>query len=187
MGWQRVWRWLRLGTMMSLLVCVTGAETEVLREFETKAVFLYNFARFVDWPARAFPRSGEPLVIGVLGADPFGRFLDEKLRKERVNGRPLAVRRYERVDEISKCHILFVSGSEWANAQLIVERLSDQPILTVCDTELIARSGIMVQLVNDGGHVRLRINRGAARRAGLGLSAKLLRSAEVVPERDECP
>lgn len=174
--------------MMTLvLACGCVAEAEVLHEFETKAVFLFNFARFVEWPASAFSRPGEPLVIGVLGADPFGRFLDEKVRQERVNGRPLAVRRYERVDEISTCHILFVSGSEWENPRLIVERLGDQPILTVCDTELIARSGIMVQLVNDGGHVRLRINREAARRAGLGLSAKLLRSAEVVSPSDENP
>jgi hypothetical protein len=168
--------------MALLVACGWATEPEVLHEFETKAVFLFNFARFVEWPASAFSSPTEPLVIGVLGADPFGRFLDEKLRKERVNGRPLNVRRYERVDEISNCHILFVSGSEWANPRRIVERLGGQPILTVCDTALIARSGIMVELVKDDGHVRLRINREAARRAGLGLSAKLLRSAEIVGE-----
>lgn len=173
--------------MVSLVACGWATETEGLREFETKAVFVFNFARFVEWPARAFADPAEPLVIGVLGADPFGRFLDEKLRQERVDGRPLAVRRYQRVEEIARCHILFVSGSEWANPRQIVERLGGEPILTVCDTEPIARSGIMVQLVNDDGHVRLRINLEAARRAGLGLSAKLLRSAEIVSSGHESP
>src|SRR5882762_8203434 len=90
------------------------AQTAPSRENQIKAVFLFNFAQFVEWPAQAFPEARTPLVIGVLGDDPFGAFLDETVRGEKVNNRPLVVQRYRRVEDIEICHILFISASETA-------------------------------------------------------------------------
>lgn len=160
-----------------------GAEGRAAQEFEIKAVFLYNFARFVEWPADAFADEQSPLVIGVLGADPFGYYLDRALRDEKVNGRPVVVERYRWVGEIETCHVLFISGSEGPRADHILGALREQPILTVCDTHLFARKGAMIHLVMDRQRVRIRINLEAARRVGLVISAKLLRTAEIVGNR----
>src|SRR5262245_36573345 len=88
------------------------AETTPPPEYQLKAVFLFNFAQFVEWPSAAFPEAQTPLVIGILGEDPFGAYLDETVRGETVNNRSLIVRRYRRVEEIETCHILFISRSE---------------------------------------------------------------------------
>src|SRR5437868_2964053 len=76
-------------------------------EYQVKAVFLFNLAQFIQWPARAFPDPGAPLIIGVLGDDPFGGYLDETLRGEKVNNRSLLLQRYRRPSEIRTCHVLF--------------------------------------------------------------------------------
>jgi hypothetical protein len=165
-----------------LLIGVATAEArfEPSQEFQVKAVFLYNFAQFVEWPADAFDSPSVPLVIGVLGADPFGGFLEDTVRGERVNGHPLVVQRYSSPSEIQKCHILFVSGSEGPRADEIMNALNHRPILTVCDWEKLARRGAMIRFVMQHSRVRLQINLEAVKQAGLTISSKLLRSAEMV-------
>src|SRR5258705_4625430 len=91
--------WLLLGVWI-LSGFALLAQSAPSRENQIKAVFLFNFAQFVEWPAQAFPEARTPLVIGVLGEDPFGAFLDETVRGEKVNNRPLVVQRYRRVEEI---------------------------------------------------------------------------------------
>jgi hypothetical protein len=159
---------------------VPAAEFNPSREFQIKAVFLYNFAQFIDWPADAFESPESPLVIGVLGADPFGPFLDQTVHGEKVNGRPLVVRRFQSAGEIDLCHILFISGSEAAQAQQIVASLKGRPVLTVSDWEEPRLQTAVVRFLMERGRVRLRINLDAAKSAGLNISSKLLRSAETV-------
>ena len=155
-------------------------ETGVSKEFQVKAVFLYNFAQFVEWPANAFTAPDSPLVIGVLGLDPFGVFLDETVRNEKVNGRPLVVERYRSASEIGSCHILFISGSEGPRASQVAAALKGRSVLTVCDWEGFVRHGAMVRFAMERSRVRLKINLDAARAEGLNISSKLLRSAEMV-------
>lgn len=183
-SWIRPLRtWLQLSAAAALLFGYNNAsagEAMPSREFQIKAAFLYNFAQFVDWPPASFPTPESPLIIAVLGMDPFGSFLDDLVRGERANGRPLVVRRFRTVDELEKCHVLFVSGSEGQNLEQIVERLSQESVLTVCDWEAYARQGAIVWFVMERNRVRLRINLDAAKAAGLTISSKLLRSAETV-------
>src|SRR5689334_3656176 len=82
---------------------------QVLREYQIKAVFLFNFAQFAEWPAEAFTNSQAPLTIGILGIDPFGRALEDTVRDERVRGRRIELRHYRAVEEIKTCHILYIS------------------------------------------------------------------------------
>jgi hypothetical protein len=149
-------------------------------EYQVKAVFLFNFAQFVDWPAGAFPDSTTPLVIGVLGNDPFGAALDETVRNERLGGRPFQVRRYQSVDEIKACHILFISRSEGGRPAVILASLKDRPILTVSDADRFAERGGMIRFVTDRNRIRLQLNLTAAEAAHLTISSKLLRVAEIV-------
>ena len=144
-------------------------------EYQVKAVFLFNFAQFVEWPPSAFPQSQTPLVIGVLGQDPFGAYLDETVRGERVNNRPLTVRRYRRVEEIQTCHVLFISRSEADRMDQILASLKYRKILTVADVESAAGSRVMIRFVTQQNKIRLRINPEAARAANLSISSKLLR------------
>src|SRR5262245_43281048 len=85
-----------------------GAQSPV-PEYRVKATFLFQFTQFVDWPLETFPTPEAPLVIAVFGEDPFGSFLDETVRDEKANTHPLVVQRYQRLEDIKNCHVLFVS------------------------------------------------------------------------------
>jgi uncharacterized protein DUF4154 len=158
-------------------------QTQQTPEYRVKAVFLFNFAQFVEWPPGAFPDSQAPVVIGVLGEDPFGSLLEETVRGEALGGRPFQVRRYHTVDEIKACQILFISRSESDRLQEILAGLKGRPILTVGDGEGFSVRGGMVRFVMDKNRIRLRINLEAAQAANLTISSKLLRSAEIVTSK----
>jgi hypothetical protein len=153
---------------------------ETPTEYQLKAVFLFNFAQFIEWPPATFPDPKAPLVIGVLGDDPFGASLDETVRDEMIGQRKLVVERYRRVEEITRCHILFISQSEAGRLKPILAQLRGRNTLTVCDTPGYALRGVMIRFVTDKNKIRLRINLEAAKAAGLVISSKLLRPAEIV-------
>src|SRR5205823_4557973 len=90
----------------------TRAQSSSVPEYQVKATFLFQFTQFVDWPPQSLPAPQSPLVIGILGQDPFGSFLDETVRAEKVNDHPLAVERYQRLEDIKNCQLLFVSRAE---------------------------------------------------------------------------
>lgn len=164
---------------MSALLFSGGVDLPVqsapTAEYQIKAVFLFNFAQFIEWPPTAFPERQTPFVIGVLGQDPFGSYLDETVRGEKVNNRPLTVRRYRRVEEIQTCHVLFISRSEAGRLDQILANLKYRNILTVADVESAASSGVMIRFVTQQNKIRLRINPEAAKAANLTISSKLLR------------
>jgi hypothetical protein len=149
-------------------------------EYQLKAVFLFNFSQFVDWPAAAFADDNSPLVIGVLGRDPFGAMLDEIVRGETVNGRPLAVRRYESIAQLDACHILFIDRSQVEQLGAIIAALKGRSVLTVGDFEGFARGGGIIRFVTVGNKIRLKVNLVAAQQAKLTISSKLLRPAQIV-------
>jgi hypothetical protein len=154
---------------------------ETSPEYQVKAVFLFNFAQFVDWPPKAFPEPQTPLVIGVLGEDPFGTYLDETVRGENVNNRPLVVQRYRRIGDIKTCHVLFINRSETDRLEQILASLRGRNILTVGDTDDFAQRGGMIQLVTEKNKIRMRINLEVVKAANLTISSKLLRVAETKP------
>ena len=149
-------------------------------EYQVKAVFLFNFSQFVDWPAASFADGGSPLVIGVFGPDPFGTTLDEIVRGETVNGRPLTVRRYQTIEQIDDCHILFIDRSQGEQLDAVVAALKGRSVLTVGDFEGFARRGGIIRFVTVGNKIRLRVNLAAAQQAKLTISSKLLRPAQIV-------
>lgn len=153
-------------------------------EYEVKAVFLFNFSQFVDWPPAAFPDPQSPLVIGVLGEDPFGAMLDGVVRGEAVNGRPLTVRRFTDAAQIDHCHILFVARSEQPRLDEILEQVQGRAILTVADFDGFAEQGGMVRFATVAGKIRLHINLDEARAENLTISSKLLRPAQIVATAD---
>jgi hypothetical protein len=178
MGWASPW--LTLGVVLFAGAATAGAQSGTPVEYRLKAVFLFNFAQFVEWPAEAFPDAGAPLVIGVIGDDPFGPVLDEAVKDEKIGGRPLAIRRFKPADDLTTCHILFISRSEEGHLEQIVARLQGRSILTVSDSDGSAQRGVMIRFFTENRKIRLKINLEAARAARLVLSSKLLRPAEIV-------
>jgi hypothetical protein len=158
-----------------------SAQASRFNDRDVKAVFLFNFAQFVDWPAAAFTDERAPLVIGVLGEDPFGTTLDEVVKGEVVKNRSLVVQRFRRVEDITTCHILFISPSEVTRQAQMVAALRGRAILTVGETEgFSTAAGGMIRFLTEQNRIRLRVNLGAVRAAGLTISSKMLRPADIV-------
>ncbi len=155
-----------------------AAAAQPSREYDLKAVFLFNFVTFVDWPAGALPAKA-PFVIGILGEDPFGKALDDVIAGEKFRDLPLQARRCRTVEEARQCQIVFISASEAAHLPAILAELRGRPVLTVADQPRFLEAGGMIAFAT-GARVQLHINPGAAQQAGLVISSKLLRVAKVV-------
>ena len=148
-------------------------------EYELKAAFLYNFAKFVEWPVGAFSDQGAPIVVGVVGDDPFNGSLDSVVGKS-ANGRQVAIRRLSASQDLRSCHMLFVSSSERKRLGEIVASVDGASVLTVGEMEGFASNGGMITLTMEDNKVRFEINAGMARRARLKISSKLLSLAKRV-------
>lgn len=151
---------------------------------QLKAAFLLNFGQFVKWPPEAFTNDDSPVIIGILGADPFGPLLDELVRSEKVEKRRLEVVRFRRVEDIKTTHVLFIGASETSRIEEILRALDGKPILTVGETEGFARRGGMIRFLTENRKIRLRINLEAARENQIQISSKLLRPAEIVSGKE---
>lgn len=148
-------------------------------EYAVKAAYLYNFAKFVEWPSRAFASVGAPLLICIAGANPFGDAL-AALTDKRVGSRPVEVRHYPAATGLDSCHIVFISRVEQGRFKTVLAKLSRLPILTVSDIGDFAQAGGMIGLVEAEQRIRFDINLAATRQAGLNLSSQLLKLATIV-------
>lgn len=149
------------------------------QEYALKAVFLYNFCRFIEWPERAFSSADEPMVIGVVGDNPFGRLIEDTVKGETLRGRRIRVEYYRRPSDIDRCHVLFASASEMNRADEIIAAVDGKSVVTVGETEAFLDLGGMIALTADQNRVRLRIAPARLRAENLAASSKLLRVAEI--------
>ena len=164
-----------------LCVSIRGAGAmEAATEYQVKAVFLFNFSHFVEWPPQAFATPTQPFVIGIVGSDPFGARIDEAVHGEVIDQHPLVIRRFRSAADIGDCQILFIDRSEGAQVKPILAALDHRGTLTVTDLEGSAGRGVMIELATENNRIRLRINADAVKAAGLTISSKLLRPAEIV-------
>jgi hypothetical protein len=178
----RAWARLVAFALIALVhVCSPAAQPTISREYQVKAVFLYNFVQFVRWPPSAFETPEAPFVIGLIGADHFEGALDEAVAGETVRGRAIVVKRFNRLEDARSAHVLFVSDSEQGNIDRVVASLRGQPILMVSDSPGFARRGGTIGFYFDGPKLRFEINAGEAQRNGLQLSSQLLNLARIVP------
>lgn len=180
---------LRLGKIIPLalagviLFCGPRAKSEdEAPEYQVKAAFLYNFAKFVEWPPESFPETSSPIVIGILGADPFGETLDQTVQDKMVRERKLSIERSSQIENLKQCHILFISSDEEARLPRIFTALKGKSILTVGENRRFARNGGMINFLIKSNRVRFEINQEAAEQAGLKISSQLLKVAEKVIE-----
>jgi hypothetical protein len=149
-------------------------------EYQVKAVFLFNFTQFVDWPADAFAKPDAPLVIGILGDDPFDKYLDDVVRGEKACGHPIVIKRFHDAESARECQLLFVAGAGSRRPDSVLAALKDRKILTVGDAEGFSQRGGMIDFITKQGKIRLQINMETVRAADLTVSSKLLRLADIV-------
>jgi hypothetical protein len=149
-------------------------------EQEVKAAFLYHFAQYVEWPAAAFDSPSSPLVLGVVGDGGFLPAINSAVADKSVAAHRIVVKAVRTTAEMSGCHMIFVAPSEISRLPAILDALDALPVLTVGDAEGFAQAGGDIGLVIEDGKVGFQINPGAARYAGLKISSKLLRLAEIV-------
>jgi hypothetical protein len=166
--------------VLALAVAVpTPGQDDQPSAAQVKAVFLFNFTQFVEWPREAFPGPDSPMIIGVLGRDPFGPFLDATVSGEVVRGHPLQVRRYQTLEQVEAPHILYVSNSETGRLSEILPILRSRPVLTVGEGPAFVRNGGMIAFAMVRSRIRMYVNTRAAQAARLAISSKLLQVADL--------
>ena len=181
---------LLLAVFGSAVVLIGGApwgiaqsdeSAETNREYAIKAAYLYQFSRYVQWPASAFANENSPLVIGVLGADPFGNILEEIAKTKRIEGRPIAIRRFATMADFKPCHILFISSSvSPEQKEAAIQKAKHAPILLVGEEPGFAEQGGTINFFFDENKIRFEINATAVKHDQLKISSKLLSLAKIV-------
>jgi hypothetical protein len=154
-------------------------------EYLIKAGFIFKFAKFVEWPTTAFAQPDSPIVIGILGTDPFGTILDELVQDKKIGARGFVVKRLKwgaDVRELRDCKILFVSASEKAHKDEVVQLVKSLPILTVGETPGFAERGGIIRFTVEDNRVRFEVNVDAAHQAELTISSRLLTLARIVQQ-----
>lgn len=157
------------------LISCAGPVWSVPTEYQLKAVFLLNFARYATWPEATLP-AGEPIDICVLGRDPFGNHLSG-LESRQAQGHAVRVRYPASADEARACEVVFVAASEQRRLNVTLRELADAPVLTVSDIEGFVEAGGGIGFVTEDDRIRFDINRAVLKRDGLRLSAQLLKLA----------
>lgn len=154
------------------------AEAGQASEYEVKAAFLYNFAKFVEWPEST---TDNTLNICTLGEDPFDKAMDSIVGRF-IKKRRVVIKRISSVKKSENCHILFVSSSERKQLRAITQAIGDAAILTIGDTEGFAKKGLIINLIMENDKVRFEVNLDAAKRSGLHISSSLLELARIIRE-----
>jgi hypothetical protein len=180
-GLGKSWRGIALLIMLSFSVTalVLGrTHAQSANEYQVKAAFLYNFAKFVEWPSEAFSYSSAPLVVGVMGDDPFGSTLDQAIAGKVVNGHPLMIKRLKWGQDLRGCHILFISSSERKRLGQIFDSLRGANVLTIGESDRFGQEGGIITFVMEEEKVRFEINTSVADQSRLRVSSKLLALAK---------
>ncbi len=183
-----VWSKRRFGLAAAWCICTIAVDGSVATsqpasaEYQVKAAFLYNFAKFVEWPPQAFPSPDSPFTICLAG-DPFEGALDRTVQGELLDRRPLMVRRIIPAEDLRGCQMIYLAPNENRRSAEIIDAAVNSPILTVGETDSFINEGGIIRFVRSGGRIHFQINPDAAERASLRVSARLLRLADIVRPR----
>jgi hypothetical protein len=163
----------------------TWAQASPPVEYQVKAAFLLNFARFVEWPARAFQTKTTPITLCVFKHDPFGHILDDVIRKKMVNNREVVARRITELRDLKWCQVVFVSSKEDKNLSEISNSLKGISALVVGESEDFAIRGGGIQFFLEDNQLRFAVNLDAVQRVRLKISSKMLALATIVRDNGD--
>lgn len=165
--------------LVLLLALCTTAPAQEASEYQLKAAFMFNFAKFTEWPDTAFNSSSAPLVVGVIGDDPFGDAINI-IQGKRVKDREVVVQRFTDPGSVANCQILFISASEQQQLPAIFNHVKRGTVLTVGEMESFFDNGGVIKFVEVNGKVGFEINAEAVKKADFKLSSQLLKFAKLV-------
>lgn len=172
-------QWIIMSVLFLFSSSWSQGQLHTASEYKVKAVFIYNFIHFIDWPESTFDYPYDPFVIGIVGGDPFGTYIDEAVKGERIKAHRIVVERYKGASDIKKCHILYINTQDPDETKKILNAAAKKHILTVSDTPNFIRWGGMVRFFTEENRIRLEINNTLAKARELKISSKLLRVASV--------
>jgi hypothetical protein len=162
-------------SLVWLLAVVGGyAQEAAPSTSQLKAAFLYNFAKFVEWPPAAFGETNSPIVIGILGEDPIRGDLERAILGKTINNRPLEIKPFRSASDATNCHLLYIGASEQAHLKQIIESLRGASVLTVSEADDFLQKGGMINFIVEKGKYRFQIKEDAAKSVNLKISSKLL-------------
>jgi len=165
-----------------VLFTTTSGSAQSKRDlaYKLQAVYLLNFLEFTEWPDSVFENGQSPIVVGVLGTDPFAQVFEEVVRNETIADRPINVERFESAAGMTRCHAIFICLSERENYSSHLNRLKGLPTLTVSEIDGFTYLGGCVSFYVEEGKLRFEINMQALKESGINMSSKLLRFARIV-------
>jgi len=172
-----------IALMLALLVNVTNTSAQPPDdENAVKAAFVYNFVKFVDWPAKSFDRPDSPIILAIVGHDPISQAIEHCVQGKTVDGRAFVVKHLKWDQNLRASHVLFICASEKEHLGQLAGVVKGTSILTVGETPGFAGRYGVIGFFLDHGRVRFEINEEAAKRAQLSISSRLLSLAKLVSD-----
>ena len=168
-------------TLVSPPVIAAGNGTDAAQDVALKAAFLYNFAKFAEWPALP---AGARIIACIVGDDGLAAAVVDTVRGQNISGHAIEVWRPQNSGTWRGCHLLFIADAETRQSADGLGGIKTLPVLTVSDGKGFSRAGGIIELYVEGGRMRFAINVDAAERSGLRLSSRLLGLAKVVRNGD---
>lgn len=163
-----------------LLFGFAAAQVQHADEDRVKAAYLYNFAKFVEWPAASFTGPDQPTVICSVGDERLAEVLLQSVRGKQPKGRPVEAREVFSEKQFKSCHILLITFRDSQHISEILRSVQSASVLTVGQSDDFTRLGGMINLVRNDSSLELEINPKAAEAAGLKISSRLLAVSRVV-------
>jgi hypothetical protein len=157
-----------------------GTPDQQIDEYQVKAAFIYNFAKFIQWPSHTFENANEPIGICILGHDPFGHSLEDTVDGRSIEGHALVVRHIAGIKQVTGCQILFIGSAENRHPLPTLAEIRTPGILTIGESDASGAIGVIINFRLDGDKVRFDINLEAAGRENLKISSRLLSLAHIV-------
>lgn len=154
-------------------------------EYEVKAAMLVNFAKFVEWQQEDFASRDAPLVIGVIGLDPFGNTIDRLVERQTQGTHPFTIRRLADTNGITECQVVFITKSAEQNTGKLLGALQEKPVLTVSESEDFTRLGGHIRLYLEGNQIRFEVNVAALERSRIKMHSQVLKLAKITRDGKE--